>query len=142
MNKFILAIFSILIMNTPAANADVRNITEPYNFVYNIVNSAGAFVSGQTVALKIEKVSTGAFYDFSTNSFKTSGWTSKTTNLSADNTNGIYYYNFTPPVSETAQDQYIFFIDNSDSTYGDHQQLLLTYEDIASTFNVLKSRGR
>lgn len=98
-------------------------------FIYNLVSSSGAHVSGQTIALSIQKGSTGAWYDFSDSTFKTSGWTNKTSNLTEDSTNGFYFKSFTPPGSETTGEQYLFCIANENVTYADHQCTTVKYEN-------------
>lgn len=123
-------ILPIIVVMSMNAFGYVRNIGDHHKFLYDIVDSTGLHVSGQTVALKIQRASDGDFYDFSSSTFKASGWTSKTTNLSEDSTNGFYYYSFTPPVSETGPEQYVFVVDNTDATYGDHQEALIDYLNI------------
>lgn len=113
------------------------NIQDNFQFVYQIVDLSGDHVTGQTVTLKIKKVSNGYWYDFNDDSFKESGWTSKSTNLTEDSTEGYYYYTFNPPAGETSAEQYLFVIDNSDATYGDHQSQNVAYNNIGtSTFDV------
>jgi hypothetical protein len=112
------------------AHAVTLNVQDNYQFVYTVANSTGSYVSGQTVSLKIKKASTGYWYDFSDSTFKASGWTNKTTNLTEDSTNEYYYYTFNPPASETAAEQYLFVIDNVSATYGDHQTETVSYQNI------------
>lgn len=126
----IVTVFLAISMN---AFGYVRNVGDHHKFLYDIVDSTGLHVTGQTVTLKIQRASDSDFYDFSSSTFKASGWTSKTTNLSEDSTNGFYYYSFTPPASETGPEQYIFVIDNTDATYGDHQEALVDYQNIGTS---------
>ena len=125
-------LFVIFFIKTCSADV-VRNVQDNYLFTYTVTNPSGDFVSGQTITLSIKKVSNGYWYDFSDNTFKASGWTSKTTTLLEDSTNGYYYYLFDPPDSETSPDQYLFVINNDDSTYGDHQVELVVYQDIGTS---------
>jgi hypothetical protein len=90
-------------------------------------------LTGETVALRIQKVSTGAWYDFDDGTFKTSGWTTPTTNLSYDATGEYYYYLFNPPATETAAEQYIFVVDNASADYGDHQSEIVSYQDVGNS---------
>lgn len=127
----VLAVLVILFSVSPAFSL-VRNIQDNHQLVYNVLDVSGNHVAGQTVTLQIKKVSTGAWFDFSDSTFKTSGWISKTTNLSEDATNGFYFYTFNPPASETSAEQYQFVVDNADATYGDHQSEVVDYQDLAS----------
>lgn len=123
-----------------SAFAGERSVGQGFRFVYNIVDAAGAHVSSQTPNVRIQKVSNGHWYDFADSSFKASGWTNKTTNLTEDSTNGVYYYQWTPPAAETSSEQYLFVVNNSDATYGDHASLLVSYDDIINAIN--RARGR
>ncbi len=131
--KIIGLLLICLSINCTQSFANVRNVQDNYKFVYNIVDSLGAHVSGQTVTLKIQRASDGYFYDFTDSTFKNSGWTNKTVNLSEDATNGLYSYTFDPPLSETAAQQYVFIIDNANATYGDHQSQVVNYQKIAGS---------
>ena len=134
--KAIINFFILSLFICTQCFGDGRNIQDNYKFVYSIVDSLGVHVSGQTVALKIQRASDGYFYDFFDSTFKSSSWTNKTINLSEDTSNGIYYYTFDPPASETGAQQYVFIVDNSDSTYGDHQAQVVSYQNIGtSIFN-------
>lgn len=115
----------------PYSFAGIRNIQDNHKFIYNIVNAAGGHVSGQTVSVKIQRASDAYFYDFADSTFKSSSWTNKTTSLAEDSVNGLYYYTFDPPVSETTAQQYVFIIDNTDLTYADHQAEVIDYQKIA-----------
>ena len=138
---FGLLVIFLLFGCAPCCFAQVRNIQDNYKFVYNITDSLGAHVSGQTVSLKIQRASDGYFYDFASSTFKNSGWTNKTTNLSEDAANGLYCYTFDPPSSETSAQQYVFVIDNTDSTYGDHQSTTVTYQNIGDPWAADISSG-
>jgi len=124
-------VLSGLILAHSSAYGSVRNVQDNHTVTYNVIDSNGDHVTGQTVVLKIQKVSNGYWFDFNDSSFKASGWTSKSTNLSEDSTEGFYYYLFNPPASETAADQYRFCVDNASGTYGDHQCETVDYQNIS-----------
>ena len=126
-------IFILLVFSNLCFASGVRNIQENYQVVYNILDNDGTFVSGETVALKIKKVSTGHWYDFNDSTFKASGWTSKSANLSEDATEDYYYYTYDPPGTETAAEQYLFMVSNANATYKDHQGELVSYQDIGTS---------
>ncbi len=107
--------------------AATKQVQDNYQFTYSITDEHGDHVSGQTVTLKIKKVSNGYFFDFADSSFKNSGWTQQSANLTEDSTHGYYYYTFNPPASETTEDSYQFVIDNASLTYGDHQSFIVDY---------------
>lgn len=122
-----------LILAHAAAYGSVRNVQDNHTVTYNVIDSNGDHVTGQTVALKIQKVSSGHWFDFNDSTFKGSGWTSKSTNLSEDSTEGFYYYLFNPPASESSADQYRFCVDNASVTYGDHQCEIVSYQEFSGS---------
>lgn len=122
-----------LILAHAAAYGSVRAVQDNHTVTYNVIDFNGDHVSGQTVALKIQKVSNGHWFDFNDSTFKASGWTSKSTNLSEDSTEGFYYYLFNPPASETTADQYRFCVDNASATYGDHQCEVVSYQEFSGS---------
>lgn len=129
----ILIILILLLAENFVSASDVRNIQDNYRFIYTLRDADGNPVAGETVVLRIQKVSSGYWYDFNDNTFKGSGWTSPTANLSYDATGEFYYYLFNPPASETAADEYVFVIDNASVTYGDHQSETICYQDIGNS---------
>jgi len=137
MKKFILF---LMIFVALATSVFARDIGEPYKFIYTIVDGDGAHVSGQLPTVKIQKSSNGYWYDFSDNTFKNSGWTTKAIALTEDSTNGFYYRVFTPPATETSSEVYIFVVDNADATYADHNSLAVEYQGYVT--EIKKARGR
>lgn len=131
--KRILAIVAALAFLAGPSYASVRNIGENYQLVYHVLDVSGNHVTGETVTLAIKKISNGYWFDFDDSTFKNTGWTSKTTNLTEDSTDGFYYYTFTPPGSETAVDEYQFLVDNASATYGDHQSETVQYLNIGTS---------
>jgi len=123
----------LFLMFSTLAFAAIRNIQDNFKLIYNVIDTSGNHVGSETITLAIQKASNGYWYDFSDDTFKTSGWTNKTTNLTEDSTNGLYYYTFNPPTSETTAEEYIFLVDNASTTYGDHQALVVTYQNIGTS---------
>ena len=120
--------------------AAMRNIQDNFELVYNIVDTAGNHVAGQVPTAQIKKISTGNYYDFSDNSFKASP-TTGTINLTEETTGNFYYYLFNPPASETAAEQYLFIVTNTNATYKDHQSMIVTYQDLDKTGYSLSAAG-
>jgi len=131
MKKLILTIS--LMFLTFNSFASVRNVQDNHKFVYQIIDDNGNHVSSETATLKIQKVSNSQWFDFNDSSFKGSGWTNKTTNLTEDATDEFYHYTFNPPAGETSSEQYLFVVDNASATYGDHQSELVSYQDFGSS---------
>jgi hypothetical protein len=128
----LLFVVLLMFMMSSCAFAATRTVGENFQASYIVLDSSGDFVTGQSPTVAIKKVSSGAWYDFSSSTFKTSGWTNKTTALTEDSTNKLYLYTFTPPGSETTADQYLFVIANADATYKDQQTLSVDYLNLSS----------
>lgn len=129
MKTLIILITSLLLFNNLMfADGAIKQVGEVYQQTYQILDTAGAPVSGQTVTVRIKRVSDGKYLDFSDSTFKSSGWTSVTANMTYDSTVGFYIYNYTPPATETGSEQYVFTVANSDSTYADNQQESVYYQ--------------
>ncbi len=132
MNIKFLVLF-LLILLVPSSYADIRNIQDNYQLIYHVLDEDGDPVGSQTISLKIKKVSDGYWYDFNDDTFKNSGWTSKSTNLSEDTTENYYHYTFNPPAAETSTEQYVLLVDNADTDYGDHQSAIICYQNIGNS---------
>ena len=131
MRKILFTLILILTVSFQAL-AHVRNVQDNFQVVYNVLDLSGHHVSGQTITLQIKKISNGFWFDFADSTFKSSGWTNKTTNLTENATDGFYFYTFDPPASETTAEQYQFLVDNQSVTYADHRSLTVTYQDFQS----------
>ena len=132
-NKILFILLLCAVIVCRSALAVTRNVQDNHQLIYHVLDASGNHVSGQSVTLKIKRVSDGAWLDFNDMAFKASGWTAKSTTLSEDTTEGYYYYTYNPPSSETGADQYLFVVDNASATYGDHQSQLVSYQDIGSS---------
>ena len=132
MKKIISLFLLISILLIGNAFASVRNVQDDYFFSFNYEDADGDPITGETITLLIKRVSDGSYFDFNDSTFKSSGWTSKTVNLSEDANAGQehYYYSYNPPVSETGAEQYLFIIDDADATNGLHLSELVSYQDI------------
>lgn len=123
----------ICLLLSPWSFASVRNVQDNYQVVYNVIDENGDHVGSETITLKIKRVSDGFWFDFNDSTFKSSAWTSKSTNLTEDATEGFYHYTYDPPASETGAEQYQFLLDNASVTYGDHQSFTVSYQAVNTT---------
>ena len=115
---FILICFiSLFAINT---FSDTRIVGQDYTLIYHCLDESGDHVASQTITLSIRKAGTAYFYDFNDSTFKTSGWTSKTVNLTEDASNSYYNYTYEPPSSETDSVQLLFIINNNSTLYRDN----------------------
>lgn len=85
------------------------NISVGEDYTHTITFSdSGVHQTGETIVLSIKKNSNGYWFDFDDNTFKASGWASKTVTLTEDSTNHNYYYTWESQGGDTSGDSYIF----------------------------------
>lgn len=130
MNRFFIRILSaIFLLWAPLyGEAATRYIGEDHTVVYTITDSSGDHVTGEAPTLMVRRDSDGYVYDWDDSTFKNTGWTTKSTALTEESTDGYYYLDWTPPGSETTSRSYAFIVDNADTSgYGDHQIETVSY---------------
>jgi hypothetical protein len=115
--------------------------TAAYQPTYVLLDSTGTAVTDQTITLQIMlKGGEEYFYDFSDQTFKTSGWTTKTTNLTYNSNLKAYILetDFIPNTGTAFNTEftYYFIYDNSNSTYKDHQVEEIVFHDFTSEVSV------
>lgn len=87
-----------------------------------VVDRNGSVLTGGvTFVVDIRRVSDNAFWDFSSNSFKTSGWTTRQatlTEISSTNAPGWYYYSSGWPTTSQNNDFYYITFSDTGTTAG------------------------
>lgn len=136
MKKLCFLALMLFVLSLPAF-AHVRNVGDNFELIYHVLDLNGAHVSAQVVTLEIKKASTGEWFDFGDETFKSSGWISKQITLAENAVDNFYFYDFTPPASETQAEQYQFLVDNASPAYRDHKSLTVTYEDFQSIMDAV-----
>lgn len=139
MKTFLLTIL-IFIVQISVYSLEFLPANYDYGFTYTCLDSNGDPVSGQTITILIkmyDKVFDETYYlDFDDNTFKTSGWTTKSINLDYDSTDGFYYHKTNSSFSTNNLDAsgLLFWIiyDNADTTYRDHQVVEVTMDSSGS----------
>jgi len=133
MKRLTLILLSLILFLIPLnAQAIVRNVQDNHRFAFTFEDADGDPITGETITLLILRASDGYYFDFDDSTFKASGWTTKTVNLTEDSTAGQeqYYYSFDPPASETGAEQYEFIIDDASASNGLHISETISYQSI------------
>lgn len=87
----------------------------------SVTDNQGKPVTGETVSLQIQRVSDDAVYDFSSSSFKFSGWTTRYKTM-VYNPGGEYYtYTFSQDAARFSAGEYIMIVSDDSATYGFRQ---------------------
>lgn len=124
----LLTIAALLWPGAAWADGVTRYVGDAHDVIYTVTDDAGDHVTGESPTLLVRRDSDGFVYDWADATFKNSGWTTKTTALTENATDGYYFKKWTPPGSETASNSYTFVVDNANTnTYGDHQAESVAY---------------
>lgn len=119
--KTITLIFLLCSLSVTALAGDVHQDGQGHKVVYTVVDNTGQPVSGQTVRLAVERVSDESQLDFSDNTFKSSGWTTRYQTMAYNSTLGFYWYVVTIDTAVLVSGDYVCVVSNDDATYGDRQ---------------------
>lgn len=125
----------LLLISTNAWASDYHQRGQKHRVVYTVTDASGNPVTGETVRLQIQRVSDDAVYDFSSSSFKFSGWTTRYQTM-LYNTAGEYYnYTFSQDAARFNSGEYVCTISNDSASYGDQQSASVFFD---STQDVIR----
>ena len=111
----------ILFLAATCYASDNHERGDSHRVVYTILDTDGNPVTGQTVNIKVQRVSDDSVYDFSDGLFKHSGWTTPLSTMTY-NAGGEYYSRtFTPDAAINTVTEYVVIVSNDDATYSDQQ---------------------
>lgn len=108
--------------------SDTHQRGQTHHVVYIITDTDGNPVTGQTVRMKVKRLSDDRTYDFSNGTWSTSPTTSLATvpyNAQAE----YYIRSFTMDTAVLVSGDYAFIISNDDATYGDQQVEVVSVGD-------------
>lgn len=102
-----------------------------HRIVYIIVDGSGNPVSGQTVRLSVHRASDDATYDFNSNDFKFSGWTTRYAIMAYNPLQEVYQYTFTADAAHPGlvSGDYVMVVSNDGSGYEDLQAEVVSFEN-------------
>ena len=114
-------LLALLLVTIPALASDYHMRGQNHRVTVSVTDNQGKPVTGETVRLQIQRVSDDAVYDFSSSSFKFSGWTTKYQTL-VYNASGEYYtYTFSQDAARFNAGEYVAIVSNDSATYGFRQ---------------------
>jgi hypothetical protein len=106
MIKYILILFISVLSYADS----LTSIGQDFQYIL-AYDSDGTHQTGLTINLSIKRCSDNYWFDFSSSTFKASGWTNKTVALTEDATNHNYFYNWVDQGGDTTTNQYIFHVE-------------------------------
>lgn len=128
--QFKLFIFAILILFSSVSFAgDYHQDDSQHVVAYNVTDSNGDFVSGQTVRLTVYKPRDNTFFDFSDSTFKALASVStlhRTLNENA--TASIYFTTMTIDSASLISNDIVMTVSNDNATYGDTQSEVVYFD--------------
>jgi len=135
MKQHLLAL-AILLVSAIAYAGDYHQDGQGHRVSYVIVDTAGNPVAGQTVNLSVERSNDGYFLDFSDNTFKASGWSSRMTTLNYDSTGEYYYRVITIDNAVLVTGDYCAIVSNENVTYADHDVECFNFDDLNNLIKI------
>ena len=128
--KKLLLIAALILIPSVSFASDYHQRDQQHAVIYQIVDSSGKPVSGQTVSLQLIRVSDDTAYDFSSGTFKSSGWTTRYATMRYDNGGEYYYYTITPDAGRIQSGEYVCVISNDNATYSDHKAEAVEFDSL------------
>lgn len=111
--KKMLYIIILLFSIFNIAQSFTLKIEDSYRYSLTVTDTTGNHKTSLTILLSIQRGDDGLWFDFNDTSFKSSGWTTKTVNLTEDVTNENYYYLWEDQGGDTIGNHYIFHAKSS-----------------------------
>ena len=131
---FLVAIGAIVSMIAHAS--DYHQDGQGHMVSYTVTDSSGNPVTGQTIRLSVQRVTDGAFLDFSDNTFKPSGWTTRLTTMSYQSMGEYYGRVVSMDSSALFSSDVVFIVSNDDATYGDMQHEVVNFDNINNLIKI------
>lgn len=120
----------ILFIATLAFASDYHQRGQSHQVIYTVTDSNGDPVTGQTVRLQVIRGLDNAILDFSDNTFKSSGWTTRYATMNY-NAQGEYYGRvISIDSSRLVSGDYVCIISNDSATYGDQQTEVVDFDTL------------
>lgn len=131
-----LSIFILLFSCSVSYSGDYHQRGQSHPVVYVITDSSGNPVSNQTPRLQVVRAKDGLILDHSDNTFKSSSWTTRYATMNYD-ANGEYYRRtISIDSSLLVSGDYICIVSNDDSTYGDQQAEVISYDTLGDLIRI------
>ena len=119
MKRLILILLLLISTNAFASDYHMRN--QNHRITVTVTDAQGNPVTGETVRLQIQRVSDDAVYDFNSNSFKFSGWTTRYQTLSYNPGGEYYTYTYSQDAARFSAGEYVMIVSNDSASYGFRQ---------------------
>lgn len=136
MRKLLIVTLILIGLVRYAFAGDSHHDGETHTIVYTVEDTSGNPVAGQTVRTAIRRMTDGAYWDWSSSTFKTSGWTTQFGSMSYDSTLGAYFKVISIDQVNTISGDYVVTVSNDDATYGDTQSESFSVDNINNLIKV------
>lgn len=129
-------IIAIMLFCTSAYAASYHQNGQAQRVVYVITDNNGKPVSGQTVNLVVERSSDNTFLDFTDNTFKSNGWTTRIKAMSYDPVAENYFQVVSIDNGTIISGDYVVIVSNDDAVYGDRQAEVLNVDSVSNLIKI------
>lgn len=118
--------------------SDTHQSGQGHSVIYTITasNDAASPVTNQRIGLAVYRVQDGAYLDHFDNTFKTSSWNTRITNLTYEPVGEFYYRVISIDNGGILSGEYIAIISNDDSFYGDIQAEAFEMDSVSKLIRI------
>lgn len=126
----------IVVWISRAYAADYHQRGQGVAVVYTITTTGGKPVTGETVRLQVERMKDGLILDHATNTFASSGWTTRYATMNYDPKIEAYVRVVSIDSSLLVSGDYAMAVSNDSVTYSDHQTEIFTLDTIPDIIKI------
>ena len=126
----------LLLISSYAYAGDTHQRGESHRVVYVVTDSSGNPVTGETVRLKVQRVSDDAVLDFNDNQFKYTGWTTPLVTMNYNAVGEYYSRTISIDTALLVSGDYVCIVSNDSATYGDQQAEVIGYDSLKDIIRI------
>lgn len=103
------------------------NRGQQHKIVYTVTTASGDPVAGETVRVGVNRARDNSFLDWSDNTFKASGWTTRLQTMTYNPTGEFYETYISLDSAVLISNDYTVTVSNDSVLYGDYQAQTISY---------------
>lgn len=127
MARYLILLILFFFLTSVAYAGDTHQRKQSHRVAYVVADASGNPVTDQTIRLQVIRASDDSVFDFSDNTFKQSGWTTRYVTMNYDNKGEYYAMTLTIDSAALVSGDYVFIISNDSALYADQQVEVVTF---------------